>query len=259
MIRRLIGQTFNRLTAVLAQNEQERENLISVGASWDRCVAAGNLKYADMKPNGTELPSKGGPIDFGLKARERVIVFGSVHADELDLIFSALNLLSDKADVRVIVAPRHLEASDQILRRGEQRAWRVAKRSQGSAGAAWRMLVLDTMGELSEAYRQATVAVVGGGFRNHGGHNPYEPVSSGTPVIFGQWFKHFDQEAQSLEKAVPLARVRSARELGRVLNEWLTDERQRSSALRMQEEVVPNGNLISAAYLKLLAPWLEEI
>jgi hypothetical protein len=44
-----------------------------------------------------------------------------------------------------------------------------------------------------------------------------------------------------------------------VLNGWLADEKQRASALKMQEEVVPNGDLISAAYLEVLAPWLEEI
>jgi 3-deoxy-D-manno-octulosonic-acid transferase len=259
VIKGLIGQTFKRLTAILAQNERERENLISVGASQDRCIAAGNLKYAYLDQEGVRAPGTGGEIDFGLEAKDRAIVFGSVHADELDLIFSALDLLNDRGEVRVIVAPRHLEASDQIVRRAEQRAWQVAKRSHQIAGKPWRMLVLDTMGELGEAYRRGTIAVVGGGFRNHGGHNPYEPLNSGTPVVFGPWFKHFEQEAQSLEQAVPQARVRDAGELGRVLNEWLRDERQRTSALRMQEEVVPNGTLISAAYLKLLAPWLKEI
>lgn len=259
MIKGLIGQTFNRLTAILAQNERERENLISVGASQDRCVAAGNLKYAHLEQSCRRALDKGRLADFGLEAKDRAIVFGSVHADELDLIFSALDLLADRSKVCVIVAPRHLEASDQIVRRAEQRAWQVTKRSQQAPRKPWRMLVLDTIGELGEAYRQGTIAVVGGGFRKHGGHNPYEPLSSGTPVIFGPWFKHFEQEARALEQAVPEARVRDAGGLGRVLNEWLRDESQRTSALRMQKEVVPNGTLISAAYLKLLAPWLREI
>jgi len=258
-IKRLMGQTFNRLTCILAQNEREREKLISVGASRARCVAVGNLKYADLRPGASEAAFTGTSIDFGLQPDSRTIVCGSVHADETDFVFSALDLPKNLAATRVIVAPRHLEASDDIIRRGKQRGWKVAKRSQGALSRGWKMLVLDTMGELGEAYRQGTIAVVGGGFRNHGGHNPYEPLSHGVPVIFGQWFGHFEQEAESLERATPQARVKNADELGRVLNQWLADEKQRASALRMQKKVVPNGELISAAYLEVLAPWLEEI
>jgi 3-deoxy-D-manno-octulosonic-acid transferase len=258
-MKKLMGQTFNRLTWILAQNEREREKLISVGASPDRCVAAGNLKYADLRPSAKQAASSKRPIDFGMPAESRAIVFGSVHADETDFIFSALDSPTNLATTRLIVAPRHLEASNEIMRRGQERGWKVAKRSQGVTSRDWKMLVLDTMGELGEAYRQGTIAVVGGGFRNHGGHNPYEPLSYGIPIIFGQWFTHFEQEAQSLERATPHARVKNADELGRVLNGWLADEKQRASALKMQEEVVPNGDLISAAYLEVLAPWLEEI
>jgi 3-deoxy-D-manno-octulosonic-acid transferase len=45
--------------------------------------------------------------------------------------------------------------------------------------------VLDTIGELAGLYAAADVAVVGGSFSGHGGHNPLEPARWGVPVVMG--------------------------------------------------------------------------
>jgi 3-deoxy-D-manno-octulosonic-acid transferase len=47
------------------------------------------------------------------------------------------------------------------------------------------------MGELAGAYRLGHVAIVGGGWRSKGGHNPLEPLRWGVPTLIGPGFSNF--------------------------------------------------------------------
>ncbi len=75
--------------------------------------------------------------------------------------------------------------------------FRVARRSQGPDGAA-QVLVLDTIGELAQAYRLATLVFVGGSFTNRGGQNILEPAAQGKPVLFGPNMGNFSDSVQVL-------------------------------------------------------------
>jgi len=244
-----------RLTCILAQNEVERERFIALGACPKRCVSAGNLKY--LRTGNPERTQGDLRARLGLRAEDRTVVFGSVHDDEVPGIFQACDLLKD-GKVRLIVAPRHRSGVAPVIRETMARGWRINRRSEGVQGDDWRVLVLDTMGELRNCYSFASVAVVGGGFKKHGGHNPVEPVIQGAPVIFGPHLDHFEFEAQALIAAVEESRVDNSIQLGQRLNKWLSDQARRSKILELQRSVLPDGEAIAERYLRELSPWLEE-
>jgi 3-deoxy-D-manno-octulosonic-acid transferase len=100
--------------------------------------------------------------------------------------------------------------------------------------------------------------VVGGGFRNHGGHNPLEPVIAGTPAIFGRHFRHFEPEAAALTSTEPNSRVTDPNRLGELVVQWMSDETRRAEALMNQRRALPDASAIEKRYLQTLAPWLEE-
>ena len=54
------------------------------------------------------------------------------------------------------------------------------------------VLLLDTLGELPAAYREGTLALVGGGWTWQGGHNPLESVRWGLPTVLGPGFRNFE-------------------------------------------------------------------
>jgi len=58
------------------------------------------------------------------------------------------------------------------------------------------ILVIDSVGILSQLYRYATIAYIGGGFGS-GIHNIQEPVTFGVPVLFGPNYRKF-REARDL-------------------------------------------------------------
>jgi 3-deoxy-D-manno-octulosonic-acid transferase len=61
----------------------------------------------------------------------------------------------------------------------------VGAAAAAAAAEGAEVLILDTLGELPEAYEVGWVAVVGGGFAGRGGHNLLEPAARGRAVVFG--------------------------------------------------------------------------
>jgi len=256
LIRPLLAPTLRRVTGFLAQNETERERFVHIGAPPDRCVVAGNLKH--LLRDGLQ---PGGAIDlragFGLGAAEPVIVCGSLHRDEVGTVVDAMGRVAVPG-VRWIVAPRHREATAELVRRLRRCGLAMSLRSAGVADGAWRVLVLDTMGELAAAYAVAAVAVVGGGFARHGGHNPIEPVRAGAPVVIGPHFDHFAAEGIALRMATPEAQVVDAMGLAAVVTAWLRDPARRAAVLARQRAALPDPAHVAATYRALLGPWLAE-
>ena len=61
-----------------------------------------------------------------------------------------------------------------------------------------RVLILDTIGLLSRAYRYGQIAYIGGGF-GWGIHNILEPAAFGLPVLFGPRYQSFEEAVQLVE------------------------------------------------------------
>ena len=255
LIRPLIGATLRRMTGVLAQDEIERTRFIALGVDPDRCLVAGNLKHTAGRLDRDDPTLL--RAELGLEGGERVIVVGSVHEDEIGTVLDGLDAIRESG-ARVIIAPRHLEDSETVVASAGGHGWRVGRRSALGPQDSWNLLVLDTVGELARAYALATIAVVGGAFADHGGHNPVEAVDAGAPVLFGGSMQHFAPEAAALEHATPEAVVRTAEDLGRRLAAWLEEPRRPEEAHERQRRALPDAGAISQRYLQLLEPILIQ-
>ncbi|MDD3619124.1 MAG: hypothetical protein PHX57_07020, partial [Desulfobulbaceae bacterium] len=86
-----------------------------------------------------------------------------------------------------------------------------------------RLLVLDTIGELTECYRLAHVAFIGGSLVDQGGHNPLEAAAFGVPTLFGPHMEDFHEIADDLVRAGGGRTVRSAAELTEAVRCLLLD------------------------------------
>jgi len=253
LIRPLIAAALRRVSAVLAQSERERDRFIALGAPPGRCAVAGNLKHAAPAP----APADGGAFRaaVGLDPVEPVWVAGSVHRDEVEWLCAVCERLPS-AMQRVVVAPRHRAALAAAESAARRRGWAAARRS-AAPGPGWRVLLLDTMGELGAAYASADAAVVGGSFAAHGGHDLVEPVRCGAPVLFGPHTAHVEAEADLLRAAVPSAAVRTPDALAAQLVAWMGDDAVRRDVLARQRAALPDAAVVGERYAAELMPWLR--
>ena len=66
--------------------------------------------------------------------------------------------------------------------------------------AETEFIVYDKIGELGELYTIADSVILGGAFKNLGGHNPFEPAKFSIPVFTGPNFYNFEDDYKNLLK-----------------------------------------------------------
>jgi len=171
-----------------AGSPYDAERLKALGVPEERIQITGNLKF-DMAP-----PE---PLNLTFKndLNRCIIVIGSTHPGEEELILQALNNLIRSGKIYIILAPRHPQRFKEVEEILRSRGIRYIKRSEISSKIidfeTSNLMLLDTLGELSSFYSIADIAIVGGSFVPVGGHNLLEPAYWSKPVICGRYMDNF--------------------------------------------------------------------
>ncbi len=150
-------------------------------------------------------------------------VVASSHApDEAMAIAAHQKVLKSDPTALMIVAPRAPERGSDICRGLAEAGIQFAPRSRGEPlEAAHQVYVADTLGELGLWYRLAQVALVGGSFGETEGHNPWEAIAVGCPVICGPNTRNFAQDYLQLEELGLAHRILSGDHAPDQLAEWV--------------------------------------
>ena len=222
-IRSLYRSVLRSITLCLMQSDRDRQRIVALGADPEAAHTTGNIKFDQPVPGlegATSLRRS-----FGLDGDERLILAGSTHPGEEELLVSAYGKIAKAHSSAVLMlAPRHIERVDRVeamIRAAgfvAQRKSRIGERVTGP-----RVIILDTRGELARAYREAVVAFVGGTLVPVGGHNLLEPAVWGKPVLFGPYTDHCAEMATLLDEAGGGRRVMGVEDLVRCCTEWLSD------------------------------------
>jgi 3-deoxy-D-manno-octulosonic-acid transferase len=171
-------------------------------------------------------------------------VAGSTMSGEDELVLRAFAEARAAApDLRLLVAPRHPERAADVVSLAERAGHRVARRSRRGASAwgAGDVLVLDTMGELAQAYPFATIVFVGGSLVPTGGHNVLEPALAGRAVIVGPHMENFQEIADEFRDAGALVQIAEAAALGPAVRRLLADPQERER-LGARAQALVEGN-----------------
>ena len=172
---------------------------LSLGAPLERVWVTGNTKFdgLDVAPSGADDVLREA---LGLPLGTRALIAGSTHEGEEELLLGVYRkLLRAHPDLKLVLAPRYIDRAGRVAALAEAAGFRVGRRSAGAAATRGApVVVLDTIGELSRAYRLATLVFVGGSFTSRGGQNILEPAAQGKPVLFGPNMDNFSDSVQVL-------------------------------------------------------------
>jgi 3-deoxy-D-manno-octulosonic-acid transferase len=194
-------------------------------------------------------------------------VAGSTHAGEERLLLEAHRLLREAVpDALLVLAPRHPQRFEEAAETIAQAGWTARRRSQqragGSApvapGSPGEVLLLDTLGELMEAYAAADVAFVGGSLVPVGGHNLLEPAALALPVLSGPHQFNSPDVARVLAEQRALTLVSDPHELAEQLTLLLRDPVARARQGEQGRRVIDANRGALARLLALLEEVLEQ-
>lgn len=190
---RFVASAIRDLSLVAARDESSAQAFQSMGAP--KVALGGNLK-ADLPP--PPFLHAGWAKWREAWSRDPILVAGNTVEGEEALVLEAWSSArSEKPGLRLVLAPRQPRRFDEVARlmASAGLAFRRASQEWPDHCEEWRAvdaLLLDTLGELPRAYGEGTVAMVGGGWRAQGGHNPLEPARFGMPILMGPGFTNFE-------------------------------------------------------------------
>lgn len=140
-------------------------------------------------------------VDLGSGDGQVIIAGSTWPRDEAHLLGALRTVLSRDASRRLIIAPH--EPSEEHLRPLEQWAGEAGlscrRATQGPGGTGERVVIIDTVGILAEAYRLGNIAFIGGAFST-GVHSVIEPAIAGLPVLFGPLHDNSFEALQLIER-----------------------------------------------------------
>jgi 3-deoxy-D-manno-octulosonic-acid transferase len=217
--RRVLAQ----YTALGMQSADDAQRMLKLGAPEKRVSVVGSLKFAaDGVGSGREAICS--------TPDRQIFVAGSSHRGEELVLLRALQLARALLPkLMMVLAPRHPERFSEVekLLRESSLSFERKTRSQPDQYFQKDVLLLDTVGELTEFFNAADVAFVGGSLVEVGGHNILEPARCRKPVLFGPYMENFKTIAEGMKCNGGAIEVHGAEDLARVLAELLRDPQAR--------------------------------
>ena len=200
-ISRLMKQFLAPVQLFAMQSHADAERVATLGAPTSRIQVTGNIKYDQAMqppdPAGMAELARHLPRPPGL-----LWLAASTHPGEEAIILACFTRLQQAwPTLRLILAPRHPERSNQVAAIIQQHGCSFARFSRLTGSWEESVLLVDSVGWLTRLYGYAHLTFVGGSLIPHGGQNMLEPASWGLPILFGPHTINFKEVVRQLLEA----------------------------------------------------------
>ncbi len=249
IISRISGAFYNSLTNKMntycARTELDAQRFRDLGISSEQVFVTGTMKY-DNTPTHINENSKNELADlFRIKDNDLVLIGGSTHEGEEEILLRIFERLSRTyPNLRLIIAPRHIERTRDVSRLIEKKGFTpVLKTSVDSSNYSWQnskkeIILIDTVGDLEKIYALSDYVFVGKSLVPSGGQNMMEPAGLGKPVVFGPHVFNFKEEVDMLLRNEAAKMIETEDELCGTIEFFIKNpEAAKEMGLRAQEVV----------------------
>ncbi len=221
-------------TRIFVQNEDSLELLQFIGI--ENAEVCGDTRFDRV----AAIAAKPLIVEIAVAFSEshRILVAGSTWSADEELIFNLIGHNTHK--LRFIIAPHEINSAhiESLMLRAGKKAVRFSKTTPEQVKAA-EILIIDSVGLLSQLYQYGTLAYIGGGF-GVGIHNILEASAFGLPVFFGPNYHKFN-EARELVKLGGAFEVSNSGELLQKTDALLSDKQKLSQAVEISMDYVRTG------------------
>lgn len=225
-IRPFMRIVLSNINAFSMISSDDAQRIRSLGAAAARINVNGNAKFDGPDPMVHKAKALNWAADmFSLhEPLPPVFVAGSTREPEEQVILSAyLELRRTFPAIVLIIAPRHIERAGQIEQWVQQKGLSCQRRStfDGTNPRTAPVVILDSIGELSDTYSIADFVFCGGSLVPRGGQNLLEPAAWAKPLLYGPSMEDFADARRLIEDAGGGVTITSAQQLTVVAEQWL--------------------------------------
>jgi 3-deoxy-D-manno-octulosonic-acid transferase len=233
-----LADTLRKFACVLAQSEIDFERYRIFSPKNTKRMD--NLKYAN-----DQLPYDEALLKNFQKACEgkRIFTAASTHEKEEEIILDACEKLKSKFDLAIVFIPRHLTRVKRICEILRKRNLKFSLRSENNFSSDSEVFCVDTFGEVGTFFRAADLCFVGGSLVPIGGHNIYEPVALGKPVLHGPFMDNALEVRDMLKEKQVAFEVKDSDEIYQICFKLLSDPAKLEKISKLATEAAKNEAL----------------
>ena len=194
--RLFLAPALRNINLLCMQTQEHKERMVLLGAYRSRAAISGNMKFDsafldDISDRHREILRE----TLCLRSGERLIVSGSTHPGEEEMVLRAYNKLKAQfPGLRLIIAPRHIERAHDIMnivQRLHLDAVFFSRLSEENQVVSGHVVIIDIIGRLKDLYSIADIVFVGGSLVRKGGQNMIEPAVFAKPIVLGPYTHNF--------------------------------------------------------------------
>ncbi|MCB8995086.1 MAG: 3-deoxy-D-manno-octulosonic acid transferase [Bacteroidales bacterium] len=181
---------------------------------------------------------------------KKVIVAGSTWEKDEQLLIEFINYSGP--EIRFILAPHEISERKliRIIELIEHPCVRFTDNDKSSYVNA-KVLIVDTIGNLSSLYRYGQIAYIGGGF-GKGIHNILEAATYGLPVVFGPRYGKFLEAVEMIERkaAFSITNYEGLKDILEKLcdDELLLAEKSKLAKTYIESKLGATQSIVNAAF-----------
>lgn len=194
---RRVGSFVRRVLAdvdlAAMQDEHDAKRIIDLGIEPGKVTVTGNLKFEQSASPADGRLTEYFRNRFAISSARPLIIAASTHQPEEEYLIESLEGELGHS-CRLMIAPRHPERFDAVEKLVLESPYSLARRSspESDIDHAADVILLDSIGELREAYPLADVVFVGGSLIPHGGQSMLEPAFEGKAIVTGPYTANFE-------------------------------------------------------------------
>jgi len=215
------GRILGRFSTLMVQSEKMAKRLEMLGIQKKNIIILNNTKYS-FEVN-RESVNKFVLAD---KKSKKIIVAGSIREGEEETVIDGF-VKSGRQDTLLIIAPRHMNRVgyiEKLLKARELKYCLWNSIRDYSTIPDYKCIIVNTIGDLSYIYTMGDIAIIGGGFKNYGGHNPMEAAVAGLSIIMGKNMSNFEDTAEKFLKDGGAYQVETPEEIASCINELASND-----------------------------------
>lgn len=234
IIKPVMKNILEKITLFAMRTKDDAERIMALGAPHERVKITGDMKFDMIYKSGEDNKAQWFPIErrnLWLGDSAKLIIAGSTHRGEDAKILKSFKAINkDFRDTSLLIAPRHVERTNEISSLVEKFGFKPVKMSEVVSGRDVHsdrncVFILDSVGYLKLLYQLATVVFMGGSLVPHGGHNFAEPAAYAKPIITGPFVHNFKDMSEIFIKEQALEMVRDVDELENSLKRLVSSEK----------------------------------
>lgn len=226
-IRFLTKIVLSKMDAFSMISEEDAERICFMGAPRERVKVNGNAKYDPLIKRAVPGVKEKVMNLFNLTPGDQVFIAGSTRSAEEEMVLDVYEeIRTHSPDIKLIIAPRHVERSNLVETLVTDRGINCQLRTELDAEKKIRnapVVIMNTIGELQDVYSAATVVFCGGSLVPKGGHNVLEAGIWGKPVLFGPSMEDFRDAGELLIKSGGGIQIQNSREMADTITDLLRD------------------------------------